>query len=308
MFSKYKNYKLILFKNNSTDIKELNLFNISIIISSFIILFFTLFFVSFYSTDLNKIISMEEIRKHKKNNSDLHVIMLEYEEKLNILNRELKLIKQKDESLRKLANLPIIDEDTRKLGTGGFSKKKNNELDYLLPDEVDLDYIKSELDFIHRTLNLEHISYSEIENVLNDNLEYFLHYPAIYPVKLDKLNLSSRYGYRIDPFSKRKKFHDGDDFSADIGTDVIATANGTVKVSKRNGSFGNYIEIDHGNGYLTVYGHLHNRNVKVGDKVLRGDKIGEVGNTGRSTAPHLHYEILYNKKHINPKNNYFQIN
>ncbi|MBI65650.1 MAG: peptidase M23 [Candidatus Marinimicrobia bacterium] len=308
MFSKYKNYKLILFKNNSTDIKELNLFNISIIISSFFILFFTLFFVSFYSTDLNKIISMEEIRKHKKNNSDLHLIILEYEEKLNILNRELNLIKQKDESLRKLANLPIIDEDTRKLGTGGFSKKKNNELDYLLPIEVDLDHMKSELDFIHRTLNLEHISYSEIENVLNDNLEYFLHYPAIYPVKLDKLNLSSRYGYRIDPFSKRKKFHDGDDFSADIGTDVIATANGTVKVSKRNGSFGNYIEIDHGNGYLTVYGHLHNRGVKVGDKVLRGDKIGEVGNTGRSTAPHLHYEILYNKKHINPKNNYFQIN
>ena len=308
MFSKYKNYKLILFKNNSTDIKELNLFNIYIIISSFVVLFFALFFVSFYSTDLNKIISMEEIRKHKKNNSDLHLIILEYEEKFDILNRELNLIKKKDESLRKLTNLPTIDEDTRKLGTGGFSKKKINELDYLLPDETDLDYIKSELDFIHRTLNLEHVSYSEIENALNDNLEYFLHYPAIYPVKLDKLNLSSRYGYRIDPFSKRKKFHDGDDFSADIGTDVIATANGTVKVSKRNGSFGNYIEIDHGNGYLTVYGHLHNRNVKAGDKVIRGDKIGEVGNTGRSTAPHLHYEILYNKKHINPKNNYFQIN
>ena len=120
-------------------------------------------------------------------------------------------------------------------------------------------------------------------------------------------NLSSKYGYRNDPFSKRKKFHQGDDFSADIGTDVVATANGTVITSRKYGSFGNYIEIDHENGYTTVYGHLNKRLVKAGDRVERGQIIGEVGNTGRSTAAHLHYEVQINDKHINPRNNYFEL-
>jgi len=308
MFSRYKNYKLILFKNNNPDIKELNLFNLSIAIVIFFSLFILLFFISIYSTDLNKIISMEEIRKHKNNNSELQLLILEQKEKIDILNKELHSIKERDENLRDLINLPSIDDDTRKLGTGGFNKKKISDLDYLLPNDIDLNYIKSELDFIQRTLNLENISYSEIESALNNNIEYFLHYPAIYPVNIDESNLSSKYGYRRDPFSKHRKFHDGDDFSAAIGTDVIATANGIVRTSKRNGSFGNYIEINHGNGYITVYGHLHKRIVKTGDKVLRGQKIGEVGNTGRSTASHLHYEVQHNRKHINPKNNYFQIN
>ena len=109
--------------------------------------------------------------------------------------------------------------------------------------------------------------------------------------------LSSNFGYRRDPFSKKYKFHDGHDYSAQIGTGVHSTADGRVKRSKYWGSFGNYIEVDHGNGYVTAYGHLSKRNVKTGDKVLRGQKIGEVGNTGRSTAPHLHYEIKYQNKY-----------
>ena len=85
----------------------------------------------------------------------------------------------------------------------------------------------------------------------------------------------------------------------------MATANGIVKKSKYNGSFGNFIEIDHGNGFFTVYGHLSKRFVKKGEQIERGDVIGKVGNTGRSTAPHLHYEIQLYAKHVNPKNYYF---
>ena len=146
-----------------------------------------------------------------------------------------------------------------------------------------------------------------MEYLDDDKIEYFLHYPAIFPVPLEEAKRTSRYGYRIDPFSKTRKFHDGDDFSCEIGIDVYATANGTVTVSNRYASFGNYIEVDHGNGYKTIYGHLSDRLVKRGDVVHRGQKIGEVGNTGRSTAPHLHYEIQYNNKHINPNKYYFKI-
>ena len=119
--------------------------------------------------------------------------------------------------------------------------------------------------------------------------------------------MSSRYGYRIDPFTKKRRFHEGDDFSCKVGSPVVATADGVVKVSKRYGSFGNYIEIDHGNGYVTAFAHLSKRLVKKGDKINRGEQIGTVGNTGRSTAPHLHYEVQYNKKHVNPNEFYFDI-
>ena len=85
----------------------------------------------------------------------------------------------------------------------------------------------------------------------------------------------------------------------------MATADGLVVSSRYNGTFGNYIEISHGNGYKTVYGHLHKRNVSTGTYVVRGQKIGEVGNTGRSTAPHLHYEVKLNNKRVNPKDFYF---
>ena len=87
----------------------------------------------------------------------------------------------------------------------------------------------------------------------------------------------------------------------------MSTADGIVKTSKFYGSFGNYIEIDHGNGYVTVYGHLHKRIVKKGQKVERGQLIGQVGNTGRSTAPHLHYEVKYKNKTLNPSDFYFDI-
>ena len=204
--------------------------------------------------------------------------------------------------------MPEIDEDTRKLGTGGIENYKDiNDLNYLLPNVINLNKIEDNLDFIKRTINLEVISYNQIEDALEEKLNYYLHLPAIYPVSLKESNLSSKYGYRRDPFLKRRKFHQGDDYSADIGTDVMATANGIVKTSRKYGSFGNYIEIDHGNGYLTVYGHLNKRFVKAGDEIERGQIIGEVGNTGRSTAPHLHYEIQFNNKHINPKKNYFEI-
>ena len=98
------------------------------------------------------------------------------------------------------------------------------------------------------------------------HLDYYLHYPAIYPVSLKEARRTSRYGYRRDPFTKSRRFHEGDDFSGPIGVDVRATAHGIVISSKRYGSFGNYIEIDHGNGYITVYGHLSKRDVKRGDK------------------------------------------
>ena len=132
-------------------------------------------------------------------------------------------------------------------------------------------------------------------------------YPAIHPVDLSTCRRSSGYGYRRDPFTQEYKMHAGVDYSGKIGTPVYATADGTVRISRYYSTFGNYIEINHGYSYKTCYGHLSKRNVKTGDRVERGEKIGEIGNTGRSTAPHLHYEIQHNKKTKNPNKFYFDL-
>ena len=113
--------------------------------------------------------------------------------------------------------------------------------------------------------------------------------------------MASGYGWRIDPFTKARKFHYGMDFTAPQGTPVYAAGDGVVARADSNASgYGNHIRIDHGYGYVTLYGHLSAYNVRAGQHVKRGDLIGRVGSTGRSEAPHLHYEVIKNGEHINP--------
>ncbi len=112
--------------------------------------------------------------------------------------------------------------------------------------------------------------------------------------------ITSRYGRRIDPLKHKKAFHSGIDFRGKRGAKICATANGKVVFAGRNGSYGNFIKINHNNGYVTSFAHLQNYHVKKGDYVTRGQVIGLVGNSGRSTGPHLHYEVAYRGKTINP--------
>ena len=129
--------------------------------------------------------------------------------------------------------------------------------------------------------------------------------PSIKPVQEDKLKRKiqhlSGFGYRIHPILKVKKFHKGMDFTAPTGTPIQATGNGVVKrVERKKRGYGTNIIIDHGFGYETLYAHMHEVFVKKGEKVIRGQKIGTVGSTGTSTAPHLHYEVRINGKAVNP--------
>lgn len=129
-------------------------------------------------------------------------------------------------------------------------------------------------------------------------LELFNSVPLSRP--LTKMRITSKYGPRIDPFKKTKAFHAGIDFGGRIGDNIYATGNGVVKTSGVDRGYGKFILVDHGHGYRTLYAHLSKRSVKRGDKVSRGQVIGLLGNTGRSTGPHLHYEVHKNKKTVNP--------
>ena len=112
--------------------------------------------------------------------------------------------------------------------------------------------------------------------------------------------ISSRCGHRISPFSRRRQMHHGIDFAIDYKTTVEATADGIVKKAGHIGAYGRTVVVDHGNGYQTLYGHLSKITVKVGDTICRGERLGLVGSTGRSTGPHLHYEIRSDDKAIDP--------
>ena len=153
---------------------------------------------------------------------------------------------------------------------------------------------------------IQSTSYDEIVKLANNKEKMFAAIPAIQPVSNKQLiRLASGFGYRIHPVYKVKKFHSGIDFSAPIGTPIYATADGKVSKAKRSGGYGKLVEIDHGFGYKTRYAHMHDFEVRKGQNVKRGQIIGYVGNTGLSTAPHLHYEIVLNNKKINPVNYFF---
>ena len=131
--------------------------------------------------------------------------------------------------------------------------------------------------------------------------------PAIQPVRNENLKrMASGFGYRSDPFTKARKFHEGMDFTARMGTPVFATGDGfVVRADNAASGFGNHIVIRHGFGYETLYAHLSRYKARVGKRVKRGDIIGYVGSTGRSEAPHLHYEVHKNGDVVNPLNFYY---
>jgi murein DD-endopeptidase MepM/ murein hydrolase activator NlpD len=112
---------------------------------------------------------------------------------------------------------------------------------------------------------------------------------------------SSSYGWRIDPFNGHKAFHEGLDFPADNGTPILAAADGIVTAAERTPDYGNIVKVNHGSGLETRYAHASKLLVKVGDRVVKGQEIAEVGNTGRSTGPHLHYEIRLNGNALDPR-------
>ena len=122
--------------------------------------------------------------------------------------------------------------------------------------------------------------------------------PAIRPCKGWK---TSNFGYRISPFTGRREFHKGFDIANRKGTPIVATADGVISFSSQKGLLGNALYIDHGHGMVTRYGHLDKILVKRGKSVKRGDKIATMGNTGRSTGPHVHYEIHMNGIPVNPE-------
>lgn len=225
--------------------------------------------------------------------------------KMDQVDEVLANVADRDNNLyRVYFNSSPIPEEQRKAGFGGVNRYKalegydNSELVVSTTKRVDI---------ISKELVIQSKSLDEILKLAKEKEKLLAAIPAIQPVKNEQLKqMASGFGYRSDPFTKIRKFHAGMDFSAKTGTPIFATGDGIVERADNTASgYGNHIVIRHGFGYETLYGHLSKYKVRSGQRVKRGDVIGYVGSTGRSEAPHLHYEVHKNGEVVNPLNFYY---
>ena len=161
------------------------------------------------------------------------------------------------------------------------------------------------LDYFDRCLYAQSLSFDQLREMASKQQDKIDHIPSVMPLNIDDYTVASGYGYRRDPVYGATAMHQGLDFAAKNGTNVYATADGRISVADWKGGYGNCIDIDHGYNYTTRYAHLSKITVHEGQMVRRGEKIGEVGSTGKSTGPHLHYEVRFKDQPQNPINYYF---
>ena len=225
--------------------------------------------------------------------------------KMDQIDEVLHDIAERDNSLyRVYFNADPIPFEQRKAGFGGVNRYR--DLEGFDNSELLINTSKR-MDIISKELVIQSKSLDEIYKLAQSQEKLLAAIPAIQPVKNEQLTrMASGFGYRNDPFTKIRKFHAGMDFSAKTGTPVYATGDGIVeRADNVMSGFGNLIILKHGFGYSTYYAHLSKYNVKRGQRIKRGDVIGYVGSTGRSEAPHLHYEVHINGQPVNPINFYY---
>jgi murein DD-endopeptidase MepM/ murein hydrolase activator NlpD len=229
------------------------------------------------------------------------------QDKYNELNAQVKaaqqqmgeLVKRDNEVYRAIFEANPIPDSAR---AKTLAHEQEIALVENIKDKELVNSIINSLNNLSHYISAQNTSYKEIDGLLKNKEQLLASTPAIQPVSNKDLNrIASGFGYRIDPIYKTVKLHAGLDFAAPVGTPIYATANGVVTVAgNTNNGYGNHVVIDHGYGYETLYGHMVRVKVRVGMKVKRGEVIGWVGSTGKSTGPHCHYEVHKNDEKIDP--------
>jgi murein DD-endopeptidase MepM/ murein hydrolase activator NlpD len=259
----------------------------------------TLFILSLivhrYFPSPNEQALMEEIRYMESQYEEVNT-------EVGKLKGVLEKVQERDAYAHRLVfGMDPIDQGVWDGGVGGHDKYEN--LRQYKAGDVMVE-VEQSIDKLKRQLELQSRSLDTITELAEDNEKMMAAMPSIKPVRSDKLarnvKLLSGFGMRIHPIYKVPKMHYGIDFTASRGTPIQATGAGVVEKAGRGSGYGKQVIINHGYGYKTLYAHMHRIDVKVGQKVVRGEKIGLVGSTGSSTAPHCHYEVIYKGEKVNP--------
>lgn len=228
--------------------------------------------------------------------------------RIHAAQHRLSEIKHRDNNVYR----PLFSSDTLSI-EGIYSPYESSKYAYIEHDEYAPIILSAwhDMDQLARSLYLESKSMDELQILSKDKEKFSTAIPAIWPIDRTKMrNKIGAFGYRNHPVLRRWKFHSGVDMPGRIGDPVYATGDGVVEYVERSRArygYGTQILINHGYGYKTRYAHLNKLHIEKGDTVKRGQLIGDMGNTGISTSPHLHYEVIYNRSHVNPIN-YFDRN
>ncbi len=289
---------------NNSKIKQ-----ITISFPQIILVFFILIFVIGISLKLSvnlfiKLNQNSQISQLRKKNNLLEQELSQMSQKVSFIREQINQIEDLDDQLRERLDVSPIAADVRQVGIGGSDVLHFSSLEVGDPKiESYLANNQAALARLEREIKLEVESYKKLISTMERKEDSLRYLPAIKPVPGGRL--TDRFGRRRHPIFKRIMPHHGVDFSAKRGTPILAAADGYVTFTGKNGGYGLFVVINHKYGFETKYGHLQKIYVRRGQFVKRGDKIGEVGNTGLSTAPHLHYEVHYKGNAVNPENYYF---
>jgi murein DD-endopeptidase MepM/ murein hydrolase activator NlpD len=244
----------------------------------------------------------------RKENEELHLYYEILEKEVRDMSRMIFALQERDDQIyRVIFEADPIPNSIRNAGFGGTDRYKSL-LEKGIEKEALIVSAFQKIDKLKKQMYIQTKSYDEVLQLANDKEKMWSSIPAIQPIYNEDLKrLASGFGMRMHPIYKVRRMHTGCDFSAPRGTPIYATGDGTVITVRTSFTgYGKEVEIDHGYGYVTKYAHMDSFKVKLGQKVKRGDLIGVVGNTGASTAPHLHYEIIKDGKKVDPVHYFFQ--
>ena len=300
----FLNKKYILHSESEKKINQLHFSNAQIIglVTVALIIFGSFLLVG--ADYVSKTLYDKRLKEFKANYSAVSSNIDIIQKRLKELDEQILEIEEKDKAVRAYAGMPDIDMDIKKFGVGGVESRDTKIFNNLAPAiSNEISELHLDIEKLSRQVNFELASYETIYDKVKNDIDRIRHIPSIRPVAGGYLN--SSFGYRQDPIDAVRRFHQGQDFSVPTGTPIFAPADGVVKRAYYIGGFGNHIKLDHASGYSTTFAHLSKIFVRHGQKVKRGDIIGETGNTGRSTAPHLHYEVHYRGTPKNPADFFF---
>lgn len=251
---------------------------------------FSVYFLSDYIDMKGR---LKEVNALRKENTVQRFQLQEFTKNMGTVETELNSLSNFDHKLRVMADLEKAPESDSLLGIGGPEEIS-------LPSEYQTglsERISKDLNALNQDAVRQEVSFQELTEFFSEQKSILASTPSIWPVRGW---ITSSFGKRIDPFTGYRKMHEGLDIATRLGTPIIAPCNGIVTRVARDYGYGKMLEINSGNGIVTRYGHTSKVLVGVGERVKRGDLIAYVGNTGRSTGPHLHYEVMVNGVPVNP--------
>jgi len=297
-----KRIKIWFHSGSTSDIKEVTLLK-SVFGFASLVIIFAVVGASFVGYDyyciktesLNNVVLNQTVNKQKSEIKNQRSQIQSFADQIEILKKKVGDLSRFEEKVRLIAD---IKQTSGLIGIGAIQQ---GELDMDIPLEENHNSLIREMHDqvaqIDNVVKTQVLDFTNLIKELEQKRNFLASTPSIRPVRGW---ITSKFGYRKSPFTGQREFHSGLDIANKSGTKIIATANGRISYAARKTYIGNLVIIDHGFGKVTKYGHLKKVLVKRGQKVKRGDVIGLVGNTGRSTGPHVHYEVRINGTPVNP--------